>query len=337
MTDRPQISVIMPVYNAEPFLKQAIDSVLTQTYRAFEFIIINDGSIDQTTRIIQSYQDKRIIFFDDTLNFGLAKRLNQGINLSRGQYIARMDGDDICFPERLEKQLAFLKEHPDVGVVGSNAIIINEKEEKIKEFKRPEGHELIQWGLFFGCPMIHPSVMFRRPEKDEWLKYNENSINIEDYDLWAKLIEKMRFYNIQEPLLFYRRHLNSVSFARQESQLANSLRINQKIVEEFLGLNVSPEAIMVLKRKFERPDEDLKEGAAVLGKLYRRFIRRYPMEDAMRNIIRADIASRLYRMGQASQSKSVRFRLLSEALWYNPRRMSKRYLNKVARRLKIYG
>lgn len=336
MTDRPQISVIMPVYNAAPYLKQAIESILTQSYRDFEFIIINDGSTDDSDEIIKSFNDDRIIYVSEKQNAGISFRTNQGLAMSRGNYIALMDADDICLPERLEKQLAFIGAHPDVDILGSNATMINENEELVNKMLRPEQHELIHWRIFFGNPMINPSVMFRGSVDRNNLKYYGDTSFPHDYELWTRLIIKVRFHNVQEPLIYYRRYEKSTSSSNKQTHLEFSLKLIQDSIRELTKVSASNGAILALQGNPSRPDADLMEGAAVLGKLYRRFVRRYPMEAAMRNIIRADIASRLYRMGQASQSKSVRVRLFSEALWYNPQRMAKRYLIKVAQRLKFF-
>ena len=138
----PKISVIMPVLNAELYLKTAIESVLSQTIPDFEFIIINDGSTDKTEEIIKSYQDPRIIYIKNDTNIGLSKSYNLGIRASKGEFIARMDADDISFKDRFESQLEFLEAHQEVGVVGGGVILIDESG---KEFASP-----FRGGVF--CP-----------------------------------------------------------------------------------------------------------------------------------------------------------------------------------------
>ena len=123
---QPKISVVMPAYNAENYIREAIDSILAQTFRDFEFLIIDDGSTDHTVEIIRSYSDSRIRLYQNERNMGVAATLNRGLDLARGEYIARMDADDISLPERFAKQAAYMDAHPDVAVCGSNIILFSE-------------------------------------------------------------------------------------------------------------------------------------------------------------------------------------------------------------------
>ncbi|HGF9542707.1 TPA: glycosyltransferase family 2 protein, partial [Acinetobacter baumannii] len=131
------VSVVLPAYNAELYLKEAIDSVLSQTFTDFELIILNDGSIDRTEEIILSYNDSRIVYVKNEKNLGLIGTLNKGINLAKGKYIARMDADDICLPERFKKQVDFLEKNNEIDLIGTNAIKINNNGDRIGVINMP--------------------------------------------------------------------------------------------------------------------------------------------------------------------------------------------------------
>src|SRR5690606_5902322 len=154
-------SVILPAYNAELYLREAIDSVLTQTFNDFELIVLNDGSIDQTENIILSYDDSRIIYVKNEQNLGLIGTLNKGMALAKGKYIARMDADDICFPERFEKQVAFLENNKEYIICGTSAYRFHNDILDRKAFNVPLSDESIRVRLLFNSGFIHPSVMFR--------------------------------------------------------------------------------------------------------------------------------------------------------------------------------
>tara|TARA_R110002124_G_scaffold185407_1_gene352845 strand:+ start:6412 stop:7446 length:1035 start_codon:yes stop_codon:yes gene_type:complete len=204
----PFISVIMPVYNCELYLKEAIDSILNQTYANFEFFIIDDASTDQTLSIIKAYDDIRINLVEKEVNSGLTKSLNIGLSMAKGKYIARMDGDDISLPERFAKQLSFLDRNPEYVLCGSNYSIIGSNQ----VVTLPETNEDIKLGLLKSCVIAHPSVMFRNSILlENNIKYDSSKEPAEDYHLWVQLISKGKFYNIQELLLRYRVHDKQIS------------------------------------------------------------------------------------------------------------------------------
>lgn len=207
----PKVSVVMSVYNGEKYLREAVESILNQTLTDFEFIIINDGSTDNSTNIVQSYSDKRIVFLQQE-NKGLAKSLNRGIIKGRGEYVARMDADDISHPERLERQIEFLENNPKHVLVGTNAIVIDEngcelfksdlpsKDDELREAIRIDNPE-----RFYGSPFFHSSVMFRKKIAIEEGIYEEKVFHyIEDILLWIKLSKRGYLANLSEYLLTYR-------------------------------------------------------------------------------------------------------------------------------------
>jgi glycosyltransferase involved in cell wall biosynthesis len=210
----PAISVVLPVYNCERYLEKAIQSVLDQTFTDFELIIINDGSTDKTEFNILSFTDHRIVYVKNPQNKGLIYSLNRGIEMAQGQYIARMDADDICLPERLEKQKNFLDEHPGIAMTACLAMLIDEKgrEKGIrKEDKKTTSPLQIRRKMPYENCIAHPTVMMRSGVFKKLL-YKPNQKNIEDYDCWLRLLN--RGYAIQKmevPLLLYRTHEESVT------------------------------------------------------------------------------------------------------------------------------
>lgn len=204
-----KISVVMSVYNAEKYLKAAIDSILNQTYSDFELILINDKSSDASDAILKQYQteDSRIILLENEENMGLTKSLNRGLEVARGEFIARMDADDISVLERFEKQVKFLDEHPDYSFVSCIAQYIDEngKPEQMRLF--PETNEEIYDMMPKVDAVMHPGVMFRREDIAKIGNYCEDFRVVQDYDLWFRgMAAGYKFYNIQEPLVLFRRN-----------------------------------------------------------------------------------------------------------------------------------
>lgn len=201
-----KISVIMSVFNSEEYLKDSIESILCQTYSNFEFIITDDGSTDKSIDILNSFRDKdkRILLIKNLKNLGLTKNLNIMISLAKGDYIARMDSDDISLPQRFEKQLIFLENHKTIGVCGTYSCVFGKHiKEKIMRF--PEKHEDIRSNLLFENVIVHSSVMLRKKIIDDYnIRYNEDFSIIQDYELWSRLKDFTEFANIPETLLRYR-------------------------------------------------------------------------------------------------------------------------------------
>ena len=204
-----KISVILPVHNAGKYIRKSIDSVLNQTYTDFELIIIENGSNEQTVDIINSYNDTRIVkIFEKEAN--LIKALNIGIEKATGQYIARMDADDISDINRFEKQINFLKENNDIDFIGSWCLKIDENDKTIGKYSYPPKTIL---GVKLFClilnPFIHPSIMAKAKILKE-NRYKENYKHVEDYELWSRLLNKYKGLNLPEYLIKYRIHNGSI-------------------------------------------------------------------------------------------------------------------------------
>ncbi|MHA2039282.1 MAG: glycosyltransferase, partial [Promethearchaeota archaeon] len=183
----PKITVLMPVYNNEKFLRESVDSILNQTFKDFEFIIINDGSTDRTKKILNAYKDFRIRVIDNDKNIGITRSLNKGLGLAKGEYIARMDGDDISLPERLERQVKFLENNPKVVLLG-NWVEIIDGDGNLRSITRyPTNHCFITWIFLFKTCLAHPTVMYRKKEVLKINGYNSMLSYTQDYDLWVRL------------------------------------------------------------------------------------------------------------------------------------------------------
>jgi len=210
----PAVSVILPAYNCEKYIAKAIESVLHQTFTDLELIIINDGSTDKTEFAILAFTDQRIVYIRNETNKGLVFTLNRCIELAKGKYIARMDADDICLPERLAKQKNFLDQNENTGVVATTIEFINDKEEKTGIWdvdRQTITKEQIKSKLLFQNCIAHPSVMMRAGLIKK-LKYNDKQKNIEDYDLWLRILNRgISIVKINEPLLLYRVHEDSIT------------------------------------------------------------------------------------------------------------------------------
>ncbi len=207
----PAISVILPAYNAEKYIRESLESILSQTFSDFEFIIINNGSTDSTVSIVQSYSDPRIKLINNSENLGLIASLNLGLQAARGKYIARMDHDDISYPTRFEKEHAYLESHPDIVIVGTWSTIIDPSGNVIKIHKNSLRHNVIKYELLFGNSITHPSIMMRRKEILELGGYDPQWINTEDYNLYSRAVKKYELTNLPEPLLYYRVHGGSLT------------------------------------------------------------------------------------------------------------------------------
>lgn len=223
----PKVSVIMPAYNAEKYIAEAIDSILNQTFADFEFIIIDDGSKDNTVEIVKSYSDKRIRFYQNEHNMGVAATLNRGIELATGEYIARMDSDDISLPERFEKQIYVLDNDKKIAVCAGNAIVFSKESQYITQL--PLKDREIKYNLFISSPFVHPSVMIRKSVLDSSnIRYESEFDGREDYRMWMKIsLLDYKLLNIDEPVLKYRIHTGQVTQKKDLSQIAKHTKLKK--------------------------------------------------------------------------------------------------------------
>ncbi|EHQ07528.1 glycosyltransferase family 2 protein [Leptonema illini] len=245
----PMISVVMSVYNAEAYLKEAIDSILQQTYTDFEFIIVNDGSIDCGRDIILSYKDPRIVLVDNETNLGLTKSLNIGLRRARGKYIARMDADDISLPRRFERQIEYMEAHPDCAVCGTwgSGFTPTGEEILIQPVTDPF---LVQTEMLFANALIHGSIMMKcAADLSRPFFYDESVRRAQDLHLWVSFVENgYKLANLPVVLYRYRIHdlsISATSLSEQERSAEIAIR---KLHRHVFGLVVPCSVLRVIRR-----------------------------------------------------------------------------------------
>jgi glycosyltransferase involved in cell wall biosynthesis len=242
MKPAPRVSFLMAVYDGETYLEEAIQSVLDQTFTDFEFIVINDGSTDGTAKIIERYrrQDDRICAHEQP-HRGLVASLNRGLDLACGEYVARMDSDDISVPKRAAKQVAFMDAHPEVGICGTWIETFGSGGAVARRY--PADDATIRSWLLFESVLAHPSIMMRRELLVKTgLSYDAGSVHAEDYDLWVRAARHMALANIPEVLLRYRLHSQQVVQKHEAEKLA-SARLVRLAQLEYLGIQPTKEEL----------------------------------------------------------------------------------------------
>jgi glycosyltransferase involved in cell wall biosynthesis len=218
----PRVSVLMPVYNAAPYVREAVESILAQTYRQFEFIIVNDGSTDRSSKILKKFaeRDSRIKLINQS-NGGIVAALNNGLAQCRGELIARMDADDVSMPQRFERQIAYLDAHPEWVCVGSRVLAIDPYGGVLYTSDHQTDHDWIDRELLkgVGWAVVHPVAMMRRKVLLDLGGYRTQFQWAEDMDLFLRMAEVGRLANLPEVLLQYRQHPDSVNRSRQQEQI----------------------------------------------------------------------------------------------------------------------
>lgn len=235
----PLVSVVMSIYNDGHYVSQAVESILAQSFRDFEFLIVDDGCTDNTREVISRYDDPRIRVIVNEENLGLAPSLNKAIRQSRATYVARQDADDISLPDRLEREITCLESQPDICMVGSPAIVVSDA-------GVPKGHWAVssadidlKWQLLFSNPFIHSSIMLRRTVLERAGYYPDDPqifrAFVEDYDLWSRMNRIGRSTNLSEPLVMFRQNPTSASTRTHEQQLYQRNLIAKRNVSWILG------------------------------------------------------------------------------------------------------
>lgn len=239
----PKVSVLMPVYNAAPYLAEAIQSVLQQTFTDFEFLILDDGSTDESVAVIQKFHDSRIRLIYNGINQGLVATLNKGLGLAQGGYVARMDADDVCLPERMALQVAFMEAHREIGICGTWVEVIGESSGQILRYPTDPG--ALMCAHLFGPALAHPTVMIRRGLLNESkLWYDPAYKHAEDFELWVRASECTSLANIGKVLLRYRLSPQQVSNLCNEEQISTADRVRSAQLCN-LGINPSDEELYI--------------------------------------------------------------------------------------------
>jgi len=230
----PEVSVVMSVYNGEKYLAEAIESILNQRFTDFEFIIIDDGSFDSSPSLLARYgqRDPRILIHRFDRNRGLSTALNFGIHHARGEYIARMDGDDISLPNRLQEQVVFMDAHPKIDICGTWVELIGDFQGQV--WKYPTQHEAIYARMLFANTLVHPSVIMRVVSiKRHALLYDENIRYAQDYELWSRAVTSVKLANLDQILLKHRIHAQGTGAKHREGQYKKHEMIYRRLLSPF--------------------------------------------------------------------------------------------------------
>jgi glycosyltransferase involved in cell wall biosynthesis len=227
----PAISVLMPVRNGEAFLREAIDSVLSEPLADLELVVVDDGSTDSTPVILTEYaaRDPRVRVHREQGD-NLATALNRGARLCSAPLLARLDADDVCLPGRLGAQVEFMATHPEVVLLGGQALLVNEEGEEFAQAQYPLEDAELRAALETGNPFVHSAVAISRPAFEAVGGYRENLDHAEDLDLWLRLSERGKLANLAQPVVAYRIHARQLSLAKQEDQAvhAEAVRISAR-------------------------------------------------------------------------------------------------------------
>ena len=311
----PLITVLMPVYNTAPYLREAVDSILRQTFTDFILLAIDDGSTDGSLQILQSYSDPRLQIVRNPHNLGLVATLNRGLDMARSPFIARMDSDDISLPQRFALQVDFMRRQPEVGIVGSIYIPIINQKMKTTCTILPQTPEDIRAACLFNYTMSHPSVMMRTTLLQQHnLRYRAEYPHAEDFDLWERAVRCFPMANLPEILLLYRRHDGQVSTRFTAIQANSAMRVRANACRRY-GYDPEPEDIArfsQLAERFWRNDPAFVRDAV---KFLQAFHARLQIEDPL----------------EAAAIKQ-RFARLRQELWqfvHTPRQRALRFLRKI--------
>ncbi|MDX2256951.1 MAG: glycosyltransferase [Pseudanabaenaceae cyanobacterium bins.39] len=311
----PKVTVLMPVYNGEKYLREAIDSILNQTFQDFEFLIMNDGSSDRSLEIIRSYNDNRIKLFDSDQNKGHVYHLNYGIDIASGKYIVRMDADDISLPSRIEKQVTFMDNNPDIGVCGTWYEIIDSN----VCCKNPVDDVSIRLSLLTNSALGHPTVILRSKVLSDFnLHYDPLLVPAEDYWFWVNLSRYSKLANLPEILLQYRVHSNQISSSRKSDQQQKAQLIRNLQIEMLLERSITIDeqdyhSLLFQERGIYDINKFVNVRLWVDTLINKNFLsRKYPHSD-FSNILTSNL-KRLYRNSyfiEISKQKRYNFKILT--------------------------
>ncbi len=281
----PKVSIIMAVYNGERFLQESIDSILGQSFTDYELIIVDDGSIDRTPHILGTAAagDGRIVLVRNASNIGLTKSLNKAMAVAQGLYLARQDADDLSFPERLRTQVAYLDDHPSVGLLGTAYTVIDQNGMRLAIHQQPLTDTEIRWQMLFHNAFCHTSVMWRRSVlSSEEPCYEEGYQYSQDYGLWAKLLRQTVAANLDLPLVAYRAHDASIEATSRSAQQHTATSIATQEIRRLLGTqSVNITDVQSLREWYYRWPDRICRSEYRLCSLYLRILETFVRQDCV--------------------------------------------------------
>lgn len=299
----PRVSVVMPVYNARRFLREAVQSILEQTYTDFELIAVDDASTDESRSLLEDFAgwDARVIVVPQPRNQGVRAALHAGVERARGEYIARMDADDFSLPNRLAQQVAFLDENPAVAVVGTWAQAMDDHGQPGVSITPPTPPGEIGWQLLFGSVLIHPSVMMRRSMVAEVGFYRDLTMYCEDYELWTRINRRFSLANL--PIIGLRYRLTTGSATNQRSRRDAIHLVQQNALDWMNEALPSSVAEYLHDISFSAsgppiPVSELRATVTTLNRFHAAWLRQRTLPPAEQHAIQSDLARRLLRLAK---------------------------------------
>lgn len=317
----PKITVLMPVYNGDRFLRPAIESVLSQDFDDFELMIVDDGSTDDSVEIVRSYKDARIRLLQNSQNLGIVGALQAGLQAARGEYVARLDADDVCCAGRLRLQAAFIDDHPSIMVLGGACEQIDAAGALVGAYSGPTEPILVEWELLFQNPLIHSTVMYRRAEILKIGGYRSGFPHAEDYDLWRRVsvAKPESIAQLKTPLIQFRKHPSQITASHRTTMAATADAIAKTNTERLLGRTVDLQAMSCFTGHAPIPcgQKVIEAAYAILDDCWHNFISQRTTNRAEIRRLFLAVLPHLIRM--ARQNESLRFRALVWA-WRSARR-----------------
>lgn len=301
-----KISIILAVHNGEKFIQESVESILSQTFTDFEFLVINDASSDRTADILCGFSDRRIRVITNGTNLGLTKCLNLGLGEAKGEYIARMDADDVAYPERLDKQLKFMEASPEIALVGSAVDIINKQGEITgKKDRLADSLSIKYYSVFIDNPFIHSTLFFRKQAILEAGGYNESFRYAQDYDLASRLLKQgLSLANLPDRLLRLRKHNAAISRSPESSPEQAGARDKIKFQNQKRYLDISWHDFLLLDANYRKRNVRLSQLIKIL-KLNKKLFKFYLAKEG----IEGKEKKRLRKMQRKEQIKKIRYAL----------------------------
>ena len=323
MRSYPLISVVMSVYNSQAYLGQAIESILGQSFSNFELIIVNDGSTDDSQKIIDYYRDKdqRIIQIINIENCGLTKSLNLGINIAQGTFIARMDADDISLPTRFEKQIKFLESYAGIGLLGTNGSYFDETGKVLGPFRHFENDLEIRWGSLFNSQFIHSSIMFRLSLIQLAGMYREDHKYAQDYEFTSRLLQHTGGANLKEKLVLWRRTSGNISSQKKEEQLKFGTQtamdnINRLFEDEFV---TDHDEMLIFRGLYRGAYKNAGEGQVIrFLRILEKFIEAQNVRPAAERRLIEGVATRMFESIYRKGFNKENYRFLGKIIRMSP-------------------
>jgi glycosyltransferase involved in cell wall biosynthesis len=274
----PAVTVLLPVFNGERYLRTAIGSILSQTFSDFELLVVDDGSADRSATVAASTGDARVRVVANERNLGLARTLNRGLQEAQGTWIARQDADDLSHPQRLERQMSYLAQHPDVVLLGTQARMVDDRGRLVRAVERPCEPASIRWWQMFDNSFLHTSVVFHRQAVLDLGGYDASLGRSQDYELWSRLVRTHPTANLPDALVSYRAHPASVTATATGMDAVQRQAIIRANAEAALGEGVlgPDEPALMLAFRFGVPPRDCARFLALLERLLRPYLQRYP-------------------------------------------------------------